>query len=192
MFTCRIKRQREGHEAALENAQNLWVTHGCSMFDAESTLQYTAQLTHTGAAPQIRTRTEPPTRMLIGGWHFEEYHIGSRTSNCRSTPDAKQPVGSARTKAELQELRGMLKLQEYENLTIDEVPDMIEDIQRNLAAQSKLQQDIFSGVKTRVRPRLQCKRSRTHLTLASYAVSSRRSQRATSTPSRTAALIRLR
>ena len=63
-----------------------------------------------------------------------------------------------RVEAELKDVRERLRgaesgLQEYESLNIDEVRDAIEEIQQDLATQSELQEDIFSGLKTRVRIR---------------------------------------
>ena len=63
-----------------------------------------------------------------------------------------------RVEAELKDVRERLRgaesgLQEYESLNIDELRDAVEEIQRNLATQSELQEDIFSGLKTRVRTR---------------------------------------
>ena len=63
-----------------------------------------------------------------------------------------------RVEAELKDVRERLRgaesgLQEYESLNIDEVRDAIEEIQQDLATQSELQEDIFSGLKTRVRTR---------------------------------------
>lgn len=43
-------------------------------------------------------------------------------------------------------------LEEYEKLDAEEVRDVIQEIRQTLATQSTLQEDIFSGVKTRVRP----------------------------------------
>ncbi|KAI1789276.1 hypothetical protein LXA43DRAFT_893242 [Ganoderma leucocontextum] len=129
-------RRREQYEAALATAQHLWTTHGCHMFNAESTLQYTAQLTHTGATPQMWTRTERQ-RQLIGGWDFqEESHI-------------------ERIEGELKDMRASLAraesaFQEYESLNVDEVRDAIQDIRQNLATQSALQDDIFSDVTTKL------------------------------------------
>ena len=196
--TLHIQRRQKQCEEALARAQELWTTYGAPAFNPETALQYTAQMTHTRAAPPIRVRTEPSTRRLVGGWDFqEEYHIGARTSNCRCTPDTKRPVYSARVESELKEVRGKLRraeseLQEYKNLDVEEVRGTIETIRRSLATQSELQQDIFSGVKTRVRPHPHRERfRRAHLTLACV-TSSRTSQSATSTPSRMAALMGLR
>ena len=50
--------------------------------------------------------------------------------------------------------RAESELEELEDINVDQVRDAIEEIRRNLAAQSELQDDILSGVKTKVRPRL--------------------------------------
>ena len=42
-------------------------------------------------------------------------------------------------------------LQEYKSLDVDQVRDVIAEIRGNLATQSKLQEGIFSAVKTKVR-----------------------------------------
>ena len=49
--------------------------------------------------------------------------------------------------------RAESELEELEDINVDQVRDAIEEIRRNLAAQSELQDEILSGVKTKVRPR---------------------------------------
>ncbi|PIL30073.1 hypothetical protein GSI_07784 [Ganoderma sinense ZZ0214-1] len=131
------KRQRQCEELWV-GAQDLWDSYGSHMFKPESrTGQFTAQLTHTGPAPQIMARVESPTRLLIGGWDFEEeYHI-------------------ARIEVELRDMRAKLRqaeseLQGHKNLDLDQVLDAIDEIRRNLGTQSELQEDIFSAVKTKL------------------------------------------
>ena len=85
------KRQRQ-LEAVVEGAKDLWNAHGSHLFNTEGTARYTAQLTHTGAMPQVKVRTELPTRLFIGGWDFEEeFHICTCTFNCTFAvnPDTK-------------------------------------------------------------------------------------------------------
>ncbi|PIL30093.1 hypothetical protein GSI_07765 [Ganoderma sinense ZZ0214-1] len=130
------KRQRQCEESWV-GAQDLWDSYGSHMFKPESRTQFTAQLTHTGPAPQIRARLESPTRLLIGGWDFEEeYHI-------------------ARIEVELRDMRAKLRqaeseLQEYKSLNVDQVRDATDEIRRNLGAQCELQEAIFSAVKTKL------------------------------------------
>ena len=156
-----MKNQQRQREAVLEGAKDLWNAHGSHLFNTEGTARYTAQLTHTGAMPQVKARTEMPTRLFIGGWDFEgEFLIGACTSNCRSTvnPHTKRSLDAARIKEQLREMRcrqsrAESELEELEDINVDQVRDAIEEIRRNLAAQSELQDEILSGVKTKVRPR---------------------------------------
>ena len=123
-----------------------------------------------------------------------------RATTTRKLPlnsDSQRSVDTVRIEDELREMRWRRsqadsELLAYEDLDVDQVGNTIEEIRRNLAAQSKLQEDIFLEVKTRVHPFLRRKRcSRAHLVIA-FVSSSRRNPRATSTPSKRPALMHRR